>query len=71
MLRRILPVIQEEFIENNLSITTSRQTSNLIKRNTTLAGTPVNDVNYTDTFKVSLLKIVLMVNGAKSPLLIA
>lgn len=66
----ICEVIGEPYESRNLSITTARNRSNTTKRTTPLAGVPINTVSYQTTITVKLYKVVLLVNGLSSPIVI-
>jgi len=67
----LFKVINEPFEERNLSITTSRARTNETRRKTPLNGSDLNDTCYTSPFIVKFKKAVLLVNGLKSPIVLA
>lgn len=70
VLQSICRVIGDPYDKRHLSLTTARDRPNSIKRSTPLAGVPVNTVNYQTTRIVKLYKVVLMINGLASPIII-
>ena len=68
ILKTLCSVIEEPFLEQNLSITTGRVRQNVTRRKTPLAGRSVTDTNYLIPFRVQLCKVVLLVNGLSAPL---
>ena len=70
VLQPICRVIDDPYERRNLSLTTERDRSNSTRRTTPLAGVPPNTVNYQTTIVVKLYKVVLLVNGLPSPVVI-
>lgn len=67
----LFKVINEPFEERNLSITSCRSRVNGTRRKLALGGSEVNDISYTSPFVVKFKKAVLLVNGLKSPIVLA
>lgn len=70
ILEKLCNVIDEPFNNKNLSFTTNRQRTNPFKRIIPLDGVDINDVSYNTDLKLKLHKVVLLVNGLKSPIII-
>ena len=66
----ICQVIGEPYESRNLSITSARNRPNSTKRTTSLAGISINTVNYQTTITMKLYKVVLLVNGLSSPIVV-
>ena len=67
----LFAVIDEPFEERNLSTTVDRNRVNITKLLTPLNGTGSNGITYAGSFKVNFKKAVLLVNGLKSPIVLA
>lgn len=71
LLSSLCKVINEPFEECNLSITSSRTRVNTTKRLLPLDNTGLKPVSYETSFDVKFRKAVLLVNGLKSPIVLA
>ena len=71
LLSSLCKVINEPFEERNLSITLSRTRVNPNRRSSVLEGIELNTISYQGNFKVKFRKAVLLVNGLKSPIVLA
>lgn len=67
----LFKVISEPFEERNLSITSSRSRLNQTRRKSPLGDSDVNYISYNTPFVVKFKKAVLLVNGLKSPIVLA
>lgn len=70
VLKPICDVIGDPYERQNLSLTAARSRSNPHRRTTPIAGVGVNSVLYQTTIIVKLYKVVLLINGAASPIVI-
>lgn len=71
LLSSLCKVINEPFDDRNLSITSSRTRVNQTKRLLPLDNTDLNTISYHTSFNVKFRKAVLLVNGLKSPIVLA
>ena len=71
LLSSLCEVINDSFEERNLSITSGRTRINNGKRLLPLDTTALNPVSYQASFTVKFRKAVLLVNGLKSPIVLA
>lgn len=70
VLQPIYEVIGDSYEREYLSLTTARNYSNSAKRTTPLASLLVNTVNYQTMIVVKLYKVVLLINGISSPIVL-
>ena len=70
VLTTLCNLVGDTYEARNLSITIERQRENTIKRTRVLSGTGLNSVDYGISFKVSLHRCVLLINGLEKPYLI-
>ena len=66
----ILPVIEEPFQPNNLSYTSGPRKISITRRNKPLAGIPAQYDDYNLVFQVEIYRVVLLVNGIESPIVL-
>ena len=66
----ILPVIKEPFEENNLSYTSGPRRVSITRRNVTLAGIPAQYDDYNLIFQVEIDRVMLLVDGIESPIVL-
>lgn len=71
LLSSLFKVINEPFEDNNLSMNSSRTRVNQKKRLLPLDTTELNTISYQASFNVKFRKAVLLVNGLKSPIVLA
>lgn len=67
----LLSVLDEPFLERNLSITFGRNRINQTKRSKPLGDIKINEMDYQSSFSVKFYKAVLLVNGLEKPIILA
>lgn len=70
VLEPICQTIEEPFEKKNLSLTYDRTRLNSTRRTATLDGIRTNTVDYKTDIKLRLFRVVLLVNGLASPLVV-
>lgn len=68
LLETVCNCVDEKYEERNLSITTGRARVNPSRRTTPLEGVDNNKVNYQTDIRMTLYRVVLMVNGLARPI---
>ena len=68
LLKAVLQVVEEPFIERNLSVTFGRKRESITRCTKPLGNTPVYVQDYNQSFRVQLYRAVLLVNGLERPI---